>query len=284
MPTARGRRRFFERVPAAQRAGRLGNWALFEALTPGFVDRPWLLRPIELANAALLRRQVPDPALRERLRPRDALGCKRTLVSNEWYPTFSRPNVELVTDPIAQVTDTSIVTADGEVRDVDAIVFGTGFETNGFVAPMEVAGRDGVTLAQAWDPAPHAYLGTSVSGFPNLFLLYGPNTNMGIGSAIHMLESQAAHVADAVDLLAAGGWASVEVRAEAQETFAAEMRSRLERSVWESGCSNWYVDSHGHDTSNWPGSMTEFRRRSASLDLGDYDLHPPLATGRTSSR
>lgn len=264
--------RLFERLPARQLAGRLANWAFFEAAVPGFVDHQWMLRPIAAINAALLRRQVADPALRERLRPTDEVGCKRLLVSNDWYPTFTRPNVELVTDGIAQVTPTSIIGTDGVEREVDVIIFGTGFNANGFVAPMQVTGRDGLRLADAWDPLPQAYLGTAVSGFPNLFMLYGPNTNMGAGSAIYLLESQMRHVAEAVGLLRRTHGRSLEVRPEAQAAYNQELRDRLARSVWESGCSSWYVDEHGHDTSNWPGTMTEFRRRTSRVSLDAYRL------------
>lgn len=273
--------RLFERFPLRQLAGRFANWALFEAAAPGFVDRRWMLRPVAAANAALLRRQVADPALRERLRPTDEVGCKRLLVSNDWYPTFTRPNVELVTDGVAEVTETSIIGNDGVEREVDVIVFGTGFNANGFVAPMQITGREGVTLADAWEPLPQAYMGTSVSGFPNLFLLYGPNTNMGAGSAIYLLESQMRHVAEAVGLLRRTRGRSLDVRPEVQAAFNEELRERLARSVWESGCSNWYVDEHGYDTSNWPGTMSEFRRRSAQVGLDAYrlELAPvPVAT------
>ncbi len=271
--------RLFERLPARQLAGRFANWAAFEAVVPGFTDQRWMLRPLAAANAALLRRQVPDPGLRERLRPTDDVGCKRMLVSNEWYPTFMRPNVELVTDGVERVTPTSIIGTDGVEREVDVIIFGTGFNANGFVAPMQVTGRDGATLADAWDPLPQAYLGTAVSGFPNLFLLYGPNTNMGSGSAIYLLESQMHHVGEAVSLLRRANGRSLEVRPEAQAAYNAELRSRLSQSVWESGCSSWYVDEHGHDTSNWPGTMREFRRRSARVGLDAYrlDLAPVAA-------
>ena len=277
--------RLFEKVPARQLAGRLANWALFESAVPGFTDHPWMLKPLAGVNAALLRRQVPDVQLRERLRPTDEVGCKRLLVSNEWYPTFNRPNVELVTDGVARVTPTSVIGHDGVEREVDVIIFGTGFNANGFVAPMQVTGRDGVRLADVWDPLPQAYLGTAVSGFPNLFLLYGPNTNMGTGSAIYLLESQMRHVAEAVGLLRRTHGRSLEVRPERQAAYNAELRERLAGSVWESGCSSWYIDEHGLDTSNWPGTMREFRRRSAHVDLDAYrlDLSPAPQRPRSPS-
>jgi cation diffusion facilitator CzcD-associated flavoprotein CzcO len=264
--------RLFERVPAAQLADRLGLWAFFEAAVPGFTTHPGLLAPLRALNAAFLRRQVADPELRERLRPRDAIGCKRTLVSNGWYPVFARGDAELVTERVVRATDTALVDAAGIAREVDVVIYGTGFRANDFVAPLAVAGRGGHTLAEVWDPAPQAYLGTSVSGFPNLFLLYGPNTNMGSGSAIYLIESQLRHVSAAVTLLQRTGARALEVRPEVLAAFNAELRERLARSVWESGCSNWYVDEHGRDTSNWPGTMTEFRRRAARVDLGAYAL------------
>ena len=264
--------RLFDAVPARQLAGRLANFALFESAVPGFGPRPGALKPLELLGSALLRRQVPDPELRERLRPRDRVGCKRTLVSNEWYPTFNLPHVELVADRITEVTDTAVVSADGSAREVDAIIFGTGFDSNGFVAPMAISGRSGRKLSDVWDPIPHAYLGTSVAGFPNLFMVYGPNTGMGVGSAIHMLESQIEHIGQAARLLARTRARSIEVRQQAQDEYNAMLRERLAGSVWESGCASWYIDDQGHDTTNWPGRMSEFRRRSARVDLAAYAL------------
>ena len=282
-PYSERSRRLFERFPVLQRLDRMAIFASMELLAAGMTRHRWLLAPFRGLGRRQIRGAIKDDELRARVTPSDEVGCKRVMLTDEWYPTLTKPNVELVTDPIAAVTPTGLRLADGSDRPADVIVLATGFKTQGFVAPMEIIGKGGRTLAAEWEQVPRAYLGMSVPNFPNMFMLYGPNTNMGAGSAIFLLESQMRHVAQAVGLLRRTRGRSLEVRPDAQVAFNQEMRGRLARSVWESGCSNWYVDEQGHDTSNWPGTMTEFRRRSAKVSLGDYrlDLAPveqrPLA-------
>jgi cation diffusion facilitator CzcD-associated flavoprotein CzcO len=154
------------------------------------------------------------------------------------------------------------------------IVLSTGFESTQFLAPMEIRGLDGQDLNEVWREGANAYLGMTVAGFPNLFVMYGPNTNLGSGSIIFQLESQMAYIADAVEMLRrTGGWLSV--RPEVQRAFDTEMQSRLSTSVWQTGCNNWYVDEHGRNTNNWPGFTLEYRRRTRRLDPADY-IHEPL--------
>ena len=263
----------FRRMPALQRAGRLGWWTFMEAAIAGFVGREQLLAPLAAGARAHLRMQVPDPVLRSRLTPDYSIGCKRILLSSEWYPALTRPNVELVTAPISHAFEQGLELADGTARELDVIIFGTGFQAREFVAPMDVTGRAGVTLEQAWDGLPHAWHGLSVPGFPNMFLMYGPNTFGGSGSAVYMLESQARHIAAAARALGDGGGRVIEVREEAHARFMAELRERQRRTVWATGgCSSWYVDEEGRDPTNWPGYTIEYRRRTARVDPAVYSI------------
>lgn len=265
--------RVFRRFPAAQRAGRFGWWAALEAGIAGFVGHEWVLAPLAAGSRAQLRRQVPDPELRERLTPDYRMGCKRILLSSDWYPALGAPNATVRTDPVSEVTETGLSFAGGDDVDLDVLIFGTGFRTKEFVAPMEVAGRGGRTLAEAWADIPNAWHGLVVPGFPNFFLLYGPNTFGGSGSAIYMLESQMRHVAAAAERMEETGAATIDVRADAHEAFMAELRSRQRNTVWATGgCSSWYVDEHGRDPTNWPGYTFEYRRRTASIEPDVYEL------------
>ena len=219
--------------------------------------------------------------------PDSPVGCKRILITSDWYPTLRRKNVELVSGAIAEVTEDSVVGPDGRSHPADAIVFGTGFSATEFLAPMKVVGREGRRLAEdAWAYGAEAYLGIAVPGFPNMFLLYGPNTNHGTGSAVELLEGQAKYAVQAVDAIATGKAERLEVRHEVHEAFVREMNERLAGSVWV-GCSNWYVTAEGRVTNNWPGSQTEYKRRTRTLALADYSTTgsgtPPTGTWATGS-
>ena len=210
--------------------------------------------------------------------PDSPVGCKRILITSDWYPTLRRKNVELVSGAIAEVTEDGVIGPDGRSRPADAIVFGTGFSATEFLAPMKVVGREGRRLAEdAWAYGAEAYLGIAVPGFPNMFLLYGPNTNHGTGSAVELLEGQAKYAVQAVETIATGKAERLEVRHEVHEAFVREMNERLAGSVWVS-CSNWYVTAEGRVTNNWPGSQTEYKRRTRTLALGDYMVNAAAGT------
>jgi cation diffusion facilitator CzcD-associated flavoprotein CzcO len=194
------------------------------------------------------------------------------MITDEWYPTLTEPNVELVTERIETVTPGGVRDATGAERPADVLILATGFSTHGFVAPMEVAGRDGRSLAEEWGKAAHAYLGLSVPGFPNMFLLYGPNTNGGTGSVIHTLECGIRHSIAALREMDRAEASRIEVRREAAESFGRELRAALDKTVWHSGCTNWYVDENGNDPNNWPWLWSTYRRRTAQLVLGAYSL------------
>jgi cation diffusion facilitator CzcD-associated flavoprotein CzcO len=265
-------RRLFERVPLLARIDRALTFAFFELGTAGMTRHRWLLRPFQALARARIRSQIDDPELREKVTPEDEIGCKRIMLTDDWYPTLTKPNVELVTERIERVTSAGIRTADGAERPADVIVLGTGFETHGFVAPMEITGRGGRTLTEAWAGVPKAYLGISVPGFPNMFLLYGPNTNGGSGSVIYVVEAAARHVLGALDELGRTGARTIELRQEAADAFDRELRDALPGTVWHSGCTNWYVDEDGNDPNQWPWLWSTYRRRTATVDPQAYRL------------
>jgi cation diffusion facilitator CzcD-associated flavoprotein CzcO len=276
-------KRLYARVPALQLLWRRGWWAWMESLVPVFTRRPrGIARALTALYGALARlhRLVQlrgDRKLIAATRPGYALGCKRILITSEWYPTLRRDNVDLVNEPIREVVTDGIVTEDGRHHLADTIVFGTGFTATEFLAPMEVEGRDGRRLAQEWAHGAEAYLGITVAGFPNLFLLYGPNTNHGTGSAIELIEAQARYAADAAKLLDTGAVGRLEVRQEVHDAFQRELRERLGDSVWAT-CSSWYVTAEGRVTNNWPGSQTEYRRRTRTVAQDEYQVGAPAVT------
>jgi cation diffusion facilitator CzcD-associated flavoprotein CzcO len=194
------------------------------------------------------------------------------MLTDEWYPALAEPNVELVTERIETVTATGVRDAAGVEREADALVLATGFASHDFVAPMEIAGSGGRTLAEAWGEVPRAYLGLTVPGFPNMFLLYGPNTNGGTGSVVNTLECGIGHVLAALRELDRAEATRIEVCRDAAEGFDRQLRAALAETVWHSGCSNWYVDENGNDPSNWPWVWSTYRRRTAKLEPGAYQL------------
>jgi cation diffusion facilitator CzcD-associated flavoprotein CzcO len=264
--------RLFERVPALQRADRAAIFAFMELGTAALTSKHWLRKLFRAVARRQITSAIDDPALRAKVTPRDEVGCKRIMLTDDWYPTLTRPNVDLVTDRIAEVTATGIRTEDGTERPADVLVLATGFASHAFVAPMEVVGAGGRTLAQEWADLARAYLGLAVPGFPNLFLLYGPNTNGGSGSVIYTLESALGHVVAALGEMERADASAIELRPAALESYDRELREALAGTVWHSGCTNWYVDEHGNDPSQWPWLQTTYRRRAARIEPGTYEL------------
>ncbi len=214
--------------------------------------------------------QVRDPVLRKKLRPDFPIGCKRILLTNAWLRALVRPNVDVIDDAIAEITETGVRTADGQLREVDAIIYGTGFKATQFLTPMRVTGLNGRDLHQTWTHGAEAYYGMTVSGFPNFFMLYGPNTNVGSGSIIYMLERQQRYIAKLLQARESHDWAYVDVRAEAQLSYVDEMQRRSEGTTYSGDCQSWYKTSDGRNTNNWVGSMVEFSRRLREPELAHY--------------
>jgi cation diffusion facilitator CzcD-associated flavoprotein CzcO len=265
-------KRLFERFPVLQRLDRAATFAFYEFGTAALTSQRWLRPALRAVARSQINRAIADPELRRKVTPSDEIGCKRIMITDDWYPTLTKPNVELVTDRVAEVTAGGIRTEDGAERRADVLVLATGFKSHEFVAPMEIVGAGGRTLAEEWNGLPRAYLGITVPSFPNLFLLYGPNTNGGSGSVVSVIEAAMRHVLAALDELARADARRIEVRRATAERFDRELRAALARSVWHTGCTNWYVDEHGNDPNQWPWLWTTYRRRTARLAPGAYEL------------
>jgi cation diffusion facilitator CzcD-associated flavoprotein CzcO len=265
-------KRLFARFPMLQRLDRELIFASHELGAVALTRHRWLLPIVRAISRRQIRRAIADPELRRKVTPTDEVGCKRIMLTDEWYPTLAEPDVELVTERIEAVTPTGVRTDDGVEREADVLILATGFRSHDFVAPMEVVGSGGRALAGEWGEVARAYLGLSVPGFPNLFLLYGPNTNGGTGSVIYTLEAGMGHVIAAMRQLDVRRAGRIEVGREAAERFDRELREALAGTVWHSGCTNWYVDENGNDPSQWPWLWSAYRRRTARLEPGAYSL------------
>ncbi|HEX4245196.1 MAG TPA: NAD(P)/FAD-dependent oxidoreductase [Acidimicrobiales bacterium] len=269
-PLAPWERILYRRLPLAQRAVRTGIYWARELMVLAMVKNPRLARPAQRVAAKHLAHQVSDPELRSRLTPSFAFGCKRILLSDDYYPAITQPNVDLVTEPISEVRAGSILTADGMAHEVDTIILGTGFQAAEPPMARKVRGGDGRTMAEHWSDGARAYLGTSVAGFPNLFIITGPNTGLGHTSMIFMMESQFNYIVDAVEQMGASGLRSVDVRGDVVSAYNQRLQSKLARSVWNSGCASWYLDSHGHNTTMWPDFTWRFRLLTRQFDVSQY--------------
>jgi len=265
-------KRAFARFPLLQRLDRAAIFAFMEVGAIGMTRQRWMLAPFRALARRQIERAISDPGLRAKVTPTDEVGCKRLMLTDDWYPTLTQPNVELITEAIDAVTTAGIRLRDGSERPADVLVLATGFKTHGFVAPMQITGAAGRTLADAWADVPRAYLGMSVPEFPNMFLLYGPNTNGGTGSVIYTIEAGANHVIAALAQLRAARARRIELRRQTAESFDRELREALAGTVWHSGCTNWYVDENGNDPNQWPWLWSSYRRRTARWTPGAYAL------------
>jgi cation diffusion facilitator CzcD-associated flavoprotein CzcO len=271
-PYSERTQRLFERFPILQRLDRAAIFAFMELGALGMTRYPRLLGPFRALGRRQITKAIADEELRAKVTPRDEIGCKRLMLTDEWYPTLTKANVELITDPIAEVTAGGLRLEDGSERPADVVVLATGFETHGFVAPMEITGAGGRSLSEVWSPVPRAYLGLSVPSFPNMFLLYGPNTNGGTGSVIDTIEAGVSHVIAALSHLELARASRIEVRAQTAQAFDTQLRAALGTSVWHTGCTNWYVDENGNDPNQWPWLWSTYRRRASRIEPGAYEL------------
>jgi cation diffusion facilitator CzcD-associated flavoprotein CzcO len=271
-PYSERAQRLFERFPILQRLDRAAIFYFQELAAAGMTKHRWLLPAFRAISRRRINQAISDPDLRRKVTPTDEIGCKRIMLTDEWYPTLTKPNVELIADRIAEVTPTGIRMQDGGERPADVLVLATGFATHGFVAPMEIAGAGGRRLSEAWAEVPRAYLGLSVPDFPNMFLLYGPNTNGGSGSVVNTIEAGVNHVIAALRELDRAEARRIEVSRAAAERFDRELRAALAGTVWHSGCTNWYVDENGNDPNQWPWLWTTYRRRAERLEPDTYEL------------
>jgi cation diffusion facilitator CzcD-associated flavoprotein CzcO len=267
---SRFQHRLFDAVPFLYSVARSAVYSLFEFLGIGFVRWRPLLVPFRAIALWHMRRSVKDPELRRKLTPDYSIGCKRVLFANDYFAALARPNVNVVTDGIASIGAHEIVTKNGVRHTVDAIILGTGFAANELLAPMEISGRGGLRLQDAWRAGPEAYLGITVAGFPNLFMIYGPNTNLGHNSILYMLESQFRYVLQAVQRLRHQPGTALDVKPEVQARFNRQLQDELGRTVWNDGCHSWYMNDSGRIVNNWSGFTFEYRRLTRSFNPGDY--------------
>lgn len=234
-----------------------------------------LAEEVRAAALAHLEAQVPDPDLRAKLTPDYPVGCRRILVSDDYYPALMRPNVDLVTEPIARIAPEGVVTADGALHPCDVLVYATGFETHSFLGARDITGRKGQSLRTRWRQGAEAYLGVTVPGFPNLFFLYGPNTNLGHNSILMMLEAQFRYILQALGHLEAEGVAALDLRPGAMTRFSTELQRALEGAAWSGGCTSWYKTAEGRIVNNWSGTVGAYQERTARLAREDYEALVP---------
>ncbi|MBL0172070.1 MAG: NAD(P)/FAD-dependent oxidoreductase [Gemmatimonadaceae bacterium] len=271
------RRALYRAVPATQRAERALLYAMREVMYLPFRHR-WVARLAERAARRHLAAQVANPTLRAKLTPAYTLGCKRILLSDDYFPALTQSNVELVTTAVSRIGHDGIVDADGTLRPVDTIIFGTGFRPTEPPLAPHIVGRDGQSLAAAWQGSPRAYMGTTVAGFPNLFLLMGPNTGLGHSSVILMVEAQIEYVLAVLAHMNARSAGAVEPTRVAQTAYVAWLDARLAPTVWNSGgCRSWYLDESGRNAALWPDRVGAFRRTVTRLHPRDYHLSPRVA-------
>ena len=263
----------FRHIPGLQRLSRAAIYAARETQVVGLAKVPALMEIFELIAKVKLRRQIRDPELREKVTPDFRIGCKRMLISNDYYPALSRPNVDVVTDGIAEVRKNSIVTKDGTEREIDALIVATGFHVTDSPAYDTIAGKDGRTLSEVFDEiGQQGYKGSAIANFPNMFFLVGPNVGLGHTSMVYMIESQINYVADALATVDRLGLRTVEVKRDVQDSYNQEIQGKLVKSVWNTGgCASWYLDKHGNNTTLWPDFTFEFRRLTKNFDVSAYD-------------
>jgi|SoiMethySBSTD1v2_1073268.scaffolds.fasta_scaffold60067_3 cation diffusion facilitator CzcD-associated flavoprotein CzcO len=257
----------FRRLPGALRLSRALIYLHHEITAFAFVDWPAALRV--KAFRRHLQNGVKDPERQRRLLPHYRIGCKRILLSNDFYPAMDRANVEVVTESIREVRSDTIVTLNGSEHKVDCIIFGTGFTATEFLGAIKVTGA-GKDLRQCWREGAQAHLGITVTGFPNFFMLYGPNTNLAHNSIVYMLECQIRYVVACLRRLCGDEIRTLEVRPEVQERFNARLQARLKRSVWAKGCTSWYQTAAGRNTNNWPGYTFAFDWKTRTPRWDEY--------------
>ncbi|TRX76561.1 flavin-containing monooxygenase [Pseudomonas mangiferae] len=298
-PLSRLERWAFTHLPFTQALSRTALYWMLESRVIAFSGQPRLMKLIQHAALRHLRRQVTDPWLRQRLTPDYTIGCKRVLISNDYYPAVCRANVNLVTEVIERVEADAIVTRDGIRHPTDCIVFGTGFQaTDPFPRGMLI-GRDGLDIVDAWREGAHAYLGTTLPGYPNFFMVVGPNTGLGHNSMVLIIEAQVDYILKALTQMSAADIAAIEVQPAVEQAYNEQLQGRLKRAIWSvGGCRSWYLDPRsGRNTTLWPGSTWRFKQVTSQFELRDYlhyrhapdptrpspDEHAPAAPLRASA-
>jgi cation diffusion facilitator CzcD-associated flavoprotein CzcO len=265
-----------ERLAPLQPMRRRYMFEYTEALTLAIRHPRTVGRALAAASAAFMRSQLKDPGVRAKAWPHYTFGCKRILFSSDFLPTLQKPHVSLVTESIRQLEPEGIRTADGELHELDCLIWATGFRTREFVRGIEVIGAGGADLHERWAGAPHAHLGMLVPSFPSMFIMYGPNTNTSGGSIIVYLEAQAGYIRQALEQVRAHGAAALAIRPEVEAASDRALQERFAGTAWLD-CDSWYRDEHGRIVTNWPGYMRDYIARTGALDPGEYEFIPARA-------
>jgi cation diffusion facilitator CzcD-associated flavoprotein CzcO len=258
----------YSKIPALTKINRALIYWVRELMVPGLLWYPPLLGALQAIAKWQLKTQVKDPDLRNKLTPDFSIGCKRILLSNEFYPAVGQKNTELITESIDSICENGIVTSDGRLHEADVIIFATGFKVIDNPGFSHVKGKDGRSVTEMFKTqGMQAYLGTTLHNFPNLFLILGPNTGLGHSSMVYMMESQINYILSAISL----NKSVLEVKKEVQDRYNNELQKKLKKSVWNSGCVSWYIDKEGNNPTMWPGFTWQFRVRTKKFDLFSYD-------------
>lgn len=263
-------KKLFRAVPIAQKLVRWLFYWINEATVIVLAKRPSLTRVIQKMALKHMHRSKLSPELKAKLTPNYIIGCKRILPSNNYYPTFARPNVHLHTDAIDRIDANGVKLINEGLKAVDVIIFATGFMAAEFPESFVVKGADGQRMSHVWKNGPKAYFGTTLSGFPNMFFIIGPNTGLGHSSIVLMIEAQVDYILSIIQTMERKKAIAVDVRQEVQDIFNEEIQSRLTNTVWNSGCVSWYRTSAGKNTSLWPGFTFEFISRTKKVNQKDY--------------
>jgi len=271
-PISEREQNLYERLPITQRLFRTALYWSLEVRALMFVKYPKLMERIQPMAEKHLEKRVPDPELRAKLTPDYTLGCKRILLANDYYPALQRDNVDLISSGIERITERGILGKDGVEREVDVIVLCTGFKAADDVAPFPVKGVGGIDLGESWREGAEAYLGTTVAGFPNMFMLVGPNTGLGHNSMVFMIESQVNYVMSALRTLRKRKLRYMDVRPDVQSRFNQNLQTRMEGTIWMSGCTSWYQADNGKVTTLWPGFTAEYRARTMRVNPRNYNF------------
>ena len=263
----------FRHFPAFQRLRRWWLYLILEIRVGSFLGKNWLNRLSERQALDHIRDQIKDKHLQKQVTPAYKIGCKRILVSNDYYPALQKDNVSLITAPITKITKKGLLTDDGLIQEVDHIIFCTGFQASELMQEIEVLGLKGASLASEWaENGPEAYYGMTVSNFPNLLLMVGPNTGLGHNSLIFMIEAQVNYLMDYIKTIDRLDIKYLDVKMRAQRKFNLEIQRKMTSTVWYSGCNSWYLTSKGKNTTLWPGSTISYYQRTKRVDLNDYTL------------
>ncbi|MER6016586.1 flavin-containing monooxygenase [Streptomyces anulatus] len=270
-------------VPVTGTARRGLLWGIRELQVSAFTKHPDQLGLVEKIAKSNMARAIKDPALRAKLTPDYRIGCKRILLSSTYYPALAQPNVDVVASGLSEIRGSTVVAADGSEAEVDAIIFGTGFHVTDMPIAERVVGEEGITLAESWKDGMNSLRGATAAGFPNWMTIIGPNTGLGNSSMILMIESQLNYMADYLrQLNVLGGRAALGARSAAVTAWNDRVQQRMKRTVWNTGgCTSWYLDEAGRNTTVWPGTTGEFRRQTRSVDLAEYDVVRAGAGGGT---